>query len=76
MTDEQMAILFDAWFVGREGHGLVLDDAAIPMAHQLAEAGWLERRITDDTLGWFWTQQAEHALLSGRLVMSHENRQN
>ncbi len=38
--------------------------------------GWLERRITDDTLGWFWTQQAEHALLSGQLVMSHENRQN
>ena len=36
---------------------------AYPDAHELAEAGWLERRSEPDgPSSWWWTPQAEAAL--------------
>ena len=64
MTTEQLEILADLWAASRSGLGAVLNDDAIPAAHQLAEQGWLRREVTDDTdqLCWFWTEKAETAL--------------
>ena len=40
-----------------------MEDWALPDAHQLAEAGWLERRELDNgDTAWTWTPQAETAL--------------
>ena len=52
------------WLVSRQGLGAVLNDDAIPAAHQLAEQGWLRREFTDDTdrLCWFFTEKGEAAL--------------
>ena len=47
-TDEQAEILFRAWALAQEGRGQVLENWAIPAAHQLVEEGWLERRFEDD----------------------------
>ena len=56
MTTEQLEILADLWAASRSGLGAVLNDDAIPAAHQLAEQGWLRREVTDDTdqLCWFF----------------------
>ena len=64
MDETQLQILFQMWLVSRNGLGAVLNDDAIPAAHQLAEQGWLRREVTDDTdqLCWFWTEKAETAL--------------
>ena len=64
MTTEQLEILADLWAASRSGLGAVLNDDAIPAAHQLAEQGWLRREVTDDTdqLCWFFSEKAEVAL--------------
>jgi hypothetical protein len=66
-TATQLDILFGAWATSRDGNGQVLEDDAIPDAHELAEQGWLERRILGDELAWFWTPAAETALDIGAL---------
>jgi hypothetical protein len=62
LSGEQREILYRAWLFNRAaGAGQVLEDWAIPAAHKLAEAGWLERRIQDGELTWWWTEAAETA---------------
>ena len=62
LTATQKEILFNAWVLAREGKGQVVEDWAIPDAHRLAEEGWLERRIQDDQVTWWWSDRAELAL--------------
>jgi hypothetical protein len=40
----------------------VLEDWAIPAAHELAEAGWLDRRIEGGEVTWWWSDRADLAL--------------
>jgi hypothetical protein len=47
-TETQMDLLTAAWATSRDGNGLVITNDAYPDAHRLAEAGWLERRFTQD----------------------------
>ena len=68
-TDEQKDILYRAWLLARDGNGQVSESWAYPDAHELAEQGWLERRIEDNgELSWWWTSQAETALELGALT--------
>jgi hypothetical protein len=63
VTETQKEILFNAWALAQEGKGQVVEDWAVPHAHRLAEAGWLERRFEEDgELSWWWTREAETAL--------------
>ena len=60
-TEAQQEILTNAWLLAPEGQ--VLEAWAYPHAHELAEAGWLERRFEPDgEMSWWWTPQAETAL--------------
>jgi hypothetical protein len=74
----QQDILYRAWLLARDGNGQVVTDDAIPDAHALASAGWLERRFENATgeLCWFWTDAAEHALDVSGLLRSAEGREN
>jgi hypothetical protein len=63
LTETHREILYQAWLLNRAaGAGQVLEDGAIPDAHELAEAGWLKRRIQDDQVTWWWSDRAETAL--------------
>jgi hypothetical protein len=69
LTETHRELLVNAWLLAREGKGQVIQDWAYPEAHDLCEAGWLERRwLPDGELAWFWTQQAETALDVHRLT--------
>ena len=77
-TDTQQEILVNAWLLAREGKGQVVEDAALPDAEQLREAGWLERRTVNDSddVAYFWTREAETALDLNALTASVEDRDN
>jgi len=76
-TDVQQDLLVAAWATSRDGNGIVITDGAYPDAHELAEAGWLERRfLPDGEMGWFWTRHAEMALDFNALMESAEGREN
>jgi hypothetical protein len=77
LTEEHLEIAGRAWALAREGKGQVLEDWAVPSAHELAEAGWLERRIepNGDT-SWWWTPAAETALGLSAIVQSTAGGQN
>jgi hypothetical protein len=62
LTDEQLEILFRAWELAHQNKGQVVKDWAIPDAHELCEAGWLERRFQDGELSWWWSDRADLAL--------------
>jgi hypothetical protein len=68
-TETQREILFNAWALAREGKGQVVEDWAVPHAHRLAEAGWLERRFEDNgDISWWWTAHAGATLKLDALV--------
>lgn len=71
LTEQHYEILSSAYFVSREGKGLVLADEAYPVAHELAEAGWLERYFRDDEMCWRWTGAAEGALDMSALLTAY-----
>lgn len=77
-TETEQEILTNAYFLAREGKGVVLEPWAFPEACRLHDAGWLERRPVDDSddWAWFWTPQAEHALDHNALMQSAEGREN
>ena len=75
-TDTQREILVNAYLLARRGYGQVVADDAIPDAHDLAEAGWLERYFRDGQLCWRWSPRAEHALDVNQLLESAAGRQN
>jgi hypothetical protein len=75
-TDQQLEILYRAKILGLD-YGQVLEGWAYPDAHELAEAGWLQRRFQPDgELAWFWTPQAETTLDLTALLQSTEGREN
>ena len=45
MTPTQFELLFAAHMLARENRGMVIADEAYPAAHELAEHGWLSRRL-------------------------------
>jgi hypothetical protein len=76
-TETQAEILVNAWLLSKKGCGQVLMPWAYPDAHELAEAGWLERRREDDGPStWWWTPAAEAALDLNALTQSVEGREN
>jgi hypothetical protein len=76
-TDVQQDLIVAAWATARNGGGIVITDEAIPDAHELAEAGWLERRFQPDgEMSWHWTREAELALDVNALVESTHDRRN
>jgi hypothetical protein len=76
-TETQQEILVNAWLLARDGKGQVITNDAYPDAHELAEAGWLERRFEPDgEMSWWWTPAAETALDMNQLMQSTEGRQN
>jgi hypothetical protein len=71
MTEAQLEILHNAYLLHLEGRGQVVEDWAIPEAHELCEAGWLERRFEPDgELSWWWTREADTALDLSALTRS------
>lgn len=77
LTTEHLELAFLAWAIAQQGHdGMVLEGDAYPAAHQLAEAGWLERYFRDDTLCWRWAPTADTALQLGELMTSAVGREN
>jgi len=75
-NETQREILVNAWLLARSGHGQVLSDEAIPDAHRLCEAGWLERYFRDGQLCWRWSRAAEHSLDVNGLLQAADGRQN
>jgi hypothetical protein len=64
-TDDHLRIAGAAWAAAQDGGGVVLDDPGLyPVAHELAEQGWLQRRFVTEPgeLSWWWTPAAETAL--------------
>jgi hypothetical protein len=79
LTDTQQDIVVAAWAANRfhNGGGIVIEDWAIPDAHQLSERGWLRHDFTSDgDLMWRWTERAEAALDVSGLLRSADARQN
>jgi HK97 family phage major capsid protein len=73
-TETQAEILTNAWLLAREGKGQVVTAEALPDTVELAEPGWLERRMEDNGhASWWWTPQAETALDVNRLHESVED---
>jgi hypothetical protein len=70
MTDEQLNILYRAWVLSHNRAGQVLEPWAYPDAHQLCEQGWLDRRIQDDVVTWWWSDRADLALSLDALIDS------
>jgi hypothetical protein len=67
-NEQQCEILFRAWTLAQAGNGQVLVDEAIPDAAELAEQGWLERRVEENgDVSWWWTPAADQALSYGAL---------
>lgn len=57
-TETQAEILVDARLLAREGNGQVVEDWALPDAVELADAGWLQRRMLDNGhASWWWTHK-------------------
>jgi len=76
-TDTQQDILFRAWLLARDGNGQVVTDEAIPDAHDLAQQGWLDRRVEPNgDMSWWWTPAAETALDVNALMRSADGREN
>jgi hypothetical protein len=75
-NETQREILYRAWLLARSGNGQVVSDEAVPDAHRLAEAGWLDRYFRDGQLCWRWSRAAEHALDVNALVRSADGREN
>ena len=76
-TETQRAILYNAWLLARDGNGQVVQDEAVPDAHWLAEAGWLERRFEPNgDMSWWWSPQAATALDVNGLMQAAQGREN
>jgi hypothetical protein len=77
LNDTQLDLLFTAYALSLENSGMVIKDECYPDAHRLAEAGWLERRFTDDgELSWWWTSEADTAIAFSTLVVDARERSN
>jgi hypothetical protein len=77
LTLEHLDIAFTAWAAAQDGGGVALAPELVPAAHELAEAGWLQRRfVTDSEMSWWWTPAADTALGFSSLLNSHEGRHN
>jgi hypothetical protein len=76
-TDAMQEIVGNAFWLSLEGKGQVLTDEAIPDAHRLAEAGWLERRSepNGDT-SWWWSGAGDTVLGLSGLMRGAEGREN
>jgi hypothetical protein len=62
-SDTQAEILGNAYWLAREGKGQVVQPECLPDAHELYEAGWLDRKIEENgDISWWWSLQAEGAL--------------
>ena len=69
MSERQIALVADAAILAQSGQGMVIEDWAYPEAHELAEAGWLSRRLeADGELSWHLTREAHIALALGLLL--------
>jgi hypothetical protein len=76
-TDQMQEIVGNAYLLSLEGKGQVLEDDAVPDAHRLAEAGWLEMRFEPNgDMSWWWTGTAETALDMSALTQSTTGREN
>jgi hypothetical protein len=76
-TDTMQEIIGNAFLLSLEGKGQVLEDDAIPDAHRLAEAGWLERRFEENgDMSWWWTGAGDTALGLSGLLQGAEGREN
>ena len=54
-----------------------MTDEAIPDASELAETGWLTRRIEQNgDLSWWWTPATEHAFDVNGVLQAADGRQN
>jgi hypothetical protein len=62
LTQEHLEVGSDAYIASLDGKGVVIADHAYPAAHELAEAGWIERYFRGDELCWRWTRTGETAL--------------
>lgn len=77
LTETHYELLAGAYFASRaEGIGMVVEPHAVPVAHELAEAGWLERYVRDDELRWRWTGAAEGALDMSALLTAYASSMN
>lgn len=75
LTETHLELCFAAKMVAPGG--IVIVDAAVPAAHELAEQGWLERRFDSyGELVWHWTAAAETALSLSGLVVDAATRKN
>jgi hypothetical protein len=71
-TPRQLDLLFAAWATSKDGNGIAVTDEATPDAHELAEKGWLERRVEPDgDASWWWTPAAEAALDMNALTSAY-----
>jgi hypothetical protein len=59
-----------------DGSGIVIINDAYPAAHELAEAGWLERYFHAEELCWRWSQQGDTALELSDLLSAAQGREN
>ena len=76
-TELHQEIAGNAYLLSLEGKGQVLEPYAYPAAHELAEQGWLERRLEDSgDMSWWWTPAAETALDVNALLQSVNGRAN
>lgn len=58
-----------AYAVAARGCGIVVRDELVPVAHRLAERGWLRRSVETEDVAWFWTEGAEQTLLTSECVV-------
>jgi hypothetical protein len=75
LNQRKLEILHNAFMLSHSGRGQVVQPEALRDAHELCEQGWLERRIHDDQVTWWWSAKAETALALDAMTDT-SNRQN
>jgi hypothetical protein len=74
LTEDDKVVAFDLWVARLNSKAGAVKPEYLPAAHNLAERGWLSRRIENDDLIWEFTDQGLTALeLSGLLTNQPPN---
>jgi hypothetical protein len=71
LKEEHLNLCFLGWMAARRGQGMVLGHRHYPAAHELAQTGWLRRKMVGKDLAWFWPDEGEQAFTAANTVAKY-----
>jgi hypothetical protein len=76
LAGDILEVALAAWAAAQDANSILVPDDLVPVAHVLAEAGWLARHFVDGELMWRWTGAADAALTLSSLTADMSERMN